>query len=56
MSINDDGPKVSIYISTFNRLEKLKRAIDSVFAQDYLNWELLICDDASTDGTFEFLQ
>lgn len=54
MSINDDGPKVSIYISTFNRLEKLKRAIDSVFAQDYLNWELLICDDASTDGTFEF--
>ncbi|PLO58077.1 glycosyl transferase family 2, partial [Klebsiella michiganensis] len=32
MYVND--PKVSIYISTYNRLEKLKRAINSVFAQD----------------------
>lgn len=48
-------PKVSIYISTYNRLEKLKRAINSVFAQDYSNWELLVCDDASDDGTFEFM-
>lgn len=48
-------PKVSIYISTYNRLGKLKRAINSVFAQDYVNWELLVCDDASDDGTFEFM-
>lgn len=46
--------KVSIYISTCNRLEKLKRAIDSVFQQSYKNIEILICDDASSDGTKEF--
>ncbi|MFC0229285.1 glycosyltransferase family 2 protein [Serratia aquatilis] len=46
--------KVSIYISTHNRLEKLKRAVNSVLEQDYENIEILICDDASTDGTKEF--
>ncbi|MBH1928440.1 glycosyltransferase [Serratia rubidaea] len=62
MSINNsvvtmakDMPKVSVYISTFNRLERLKRAISSVKAQDYPNIELLICDDASTDGTQAFM-
>ena len=48
---NVDAPKVSIYVSTFNRIDRLKRAIDSVLRQDYTNWELLICDDASSDGT-----
>ncbi|WP_413738007.1 glycosyltransferase [Sodalis sp. RH21] len=48
--------KVSIYISTFNRLERLKRAVASVLAQDYPEIEILICDDASTDGTKEFVE
>lgn len=50
----DHFPKVSIYISTHNRLKKLKRAVNSVLAQDYSNMEILICDDASSDGTKEF--
>ncbi|EMX8695254.1 glycosyltransferase [Klebsiella michiganensis] len=54
MQANVDAPKVSIYISTFNRIDKLRRAIDSVLRQDYSDWELLICDDASSDGTEEF--
>lgn len=54
MCIHASDPKVSIYISTYNRLEKLKRAVNSVFSQNYINWELLICDDASDDGTYEF--
>lgn len=49
-------PKVSIYISTCNRIDKLKRAINSVLLQDYECWELLICDDASIDGTKEYCQ
>lgn len=48
-------PKVSVYISTHNRLERLKRAIRSVLSQDYENIELLICDDASIDGTQEYI-
>ncbi|HFE8494409.1 glycosyltransferase [Raoultella ornithinolytica] len=55
MLISETRPKVSIYISTYNRLGKLKRAINSVLGQDYQNWELLVCDDASTDGTSEFM-
>ncbi|KMK18079.1 glycosyl transferase family 2 [Pluralibacter gergoviae] len=54
MQGNIKYPKVTVYISTYNRLEKLKRAISSVICQDYPEWELLICDDASTDGTKDF--
>ncbi|WP_409159193.1 glycosyltransferase [Pectobacterium sp. B2J-2] len=50
------NPKVSIYITTHNRMDKLKRAIDSVFKQDYPNFELLVCDDASIDGTREYVE
>lgn len=50
-----NNPKVSVYISTYNRLDKLKRAIYSVLNQDYKNLEIIICDDASTDGTCEFI-
>lgn len=52
----DNHPKVSVYISTFNRLAKLKRAIDSILQQDYQNIEILVCDDASSDGTREFME
>lgn len=52
----DNHPKVSIYISTFNRLAKLKRAINSILQQDYQNIEILVCDDASSDGTREFME
>ncbi|MFC3395023.1 glycosyltransferase [Brenneria rubrifaciens] len=48
-------PKVSIYITTHNRLNKLKRAICSVLKQDYSNIEILVCDDASSDGTKEYM-
>ena len=44
-------PLVSIYISTHNRAERLQRAINSVLQQTCDDFELLICDDASTDET-----
>lgn len=43
--------KISIFTSTFNRKEKLLRLISSIQNQNYENWELLIVDDGSTDGT-----
>lgn len=44
-------PEVSIIIPTHNRSQRLKRAVDSVLAQDYKDFELIIVDDGSTDGT-----
>ncbi|MGL5898934.1 MAG: glycosyltransferase, partial [Lactobacillaceae bacterium] len=44
-----------MYISTCNRLDKLKRAILSVQNQDYHNIEILVCDDASNDGTEDYI-
>ena len=45
---------VSIGIPTFNRVETLKRSIDSLLSQTYQNIEIIISDNASTDATKDF--
>lgn len=49
-------PFFSIIIPTHNRLNLLKRAIDSVFSQTFTDWELIVVDDASKDGTKEWIK
>lgn len=34
---------------------ELKKSIESIIDQSYTDWECIICDDASNDGTYEFL-
>lgn len=48
-------PLISVYIPTYNRLELLKRAVQSVQNQTYKNFEIIIVDDNSSDGTQDFL-
>jgi glycosyltransferase involved in cell wall biosynthesis len=47
---------VSIYMPTKNRLDMLKAAVESVRNQSYENVELIVVDEASTDGTAEYLK
>lgn len=55
MNINNQ-PLVTVYIPTYNRVELLKRAVQSVQKQTYKNLEIIIVDDCSTDGTHDYLK
>ena len=44
-------PKVSVIIPTYNRAEKVAAAIDSVRAQTFADFELIVVDDGSSDYT-----
>ncbi len=50
------NPLVSVIIPTYNRAEFLPRAIDSVLAQTFTDFELIVIDDGSTDGTDRILK
>jgi hypothetical protein len=49
-------PLVSVVLPTFNRLKYLSAAVDSVFAQSFRDWELVIADDGSEEETRAYLR
>ncbi len=48
--------RVGIVMPSYNRAEMLPTAIDSVLAQDFPDWELIVVDDNSTDHTRRVLE
>jgi glycosyltransferase involved in cell wall biosynthesis len=48
-------PLFSVIIPTYNRKEKLLRALESLECQTFRDFEVLVCDDGSTDGTQEMV-
>jgi len=51
-----ERPTFSVVIPTFNRAHLLPRAIESVIRQTWNDWELIIADDGSSDGTRELVR
>ena len=49
-------PNVSVCIPTYNREHLLKETLESVFAQTYKDFEIIIVDDGSTDDTKQMLE
>ena len=49
-------PVVSVILQTYNRAGMLRGAIESVFAQTFTDWELIIVDDGSTDETPQIVE
>jgi glycosyltransferase involved in cell wall biosynthesis len=52
----DGTPKVSIILPTYNRAGFLPQAFASIWAQQFIDWELIVVDDGSTDGTPELVR
>lgn len=48
---NCSAPAVSVVIPTYNRPADLRRCLDSLVRQTFVNFEVLVCDDGSTDAT-----
>lgn len=46
-------PLISVAMGIYNCADTLENAVRCIQEQTYPNWELILCDDASTDSTFE---
>lgn len=55
-AIDPQSPRISIICPIFNVKPYIAQTIDTVLKQSYKNWELLIIDGASTDGTLEIVK
>ncbi len=56
MAKDEDNPLISIVLPFYNAEDNLGEAIRSVLSQEYKNLELILVDDASTDGSPQIAQ
>ena len=49
-------PEISIIILTFNSVKLIKSCLDSISCQDYKDFEIIIVDNGSGDGTVDFIK
>lgn len=49
-------PKISIVMAAYNEERDIEKALESILAQTFIDWELIIIDDCSTDATVNIIQ
>lgn len=52
----DNQPLVSVIMGVYNAENRVSDCIESIINQTYKNWEFIICDDHSTDHTYQILE
>lgn len=50
------NPEVSVIIPLFNRRDLIGETLCSIQSQTYENWEVIVVDDGSNDGSFEYVE
>ena len=56
MQNNRKDPIFSVVIPTYNRADRLKTCLESLEKQTFTSFEVLVCDDGSTDNTVEIIK
>lgn len=51
-----DTPRISVIMGIYNCAPTLAEALDSLLAQTYQGFKVIMCDDGSKDNTFELAQ
>src|SRR5215213_4448949 len=54
--MSDHKPRVSIGMPVRNGQKYIREAIESILAQTFTDWELIVCDNASTDSTEQIVR
>lgn len=52
----NQAPELSIIIPSYNSRSYIRNCLESVYRQDFANLEIIIIDDASTDGSYDILR
>lgn len=52
--ILDENPLISIIIPMYNTLNVIDETLKTVYAQSYVDWEIILVDDCSSDGSYEY--